>query len=297
MRTTFDRIHYAAASTTVPAFLVLAAALLQEHFSASGLEAFAAVALLFVLNPALVDRDRSRRTPHRLRLRGAAAGGARDAADVMVVATLVPLQAVVFGLASRSVRQSSSSPRSAEAGPGPRIYGVLLIAASSCSRRRTSALSMLVVSRVRYPLVILLRSPGSATRGERRRRTTSGAARADRGAMMLVPAPALLGFVALFAGRCGLPAFGDYRGPYGSCSTGSWARAAHDERREGAVVRRAAGSTRWARSSSSWSRWSASRCSRRDEHRRSTRRSGARAGSDAVRLLGVVMVGGGFCSA
>ena len=97
MRTTFDRIHYAAASTTVPAFLVLAAALLEEHFSASGLEAFAAVALLFVLNPALGDRDRPRRPPHRLRLRGAAAGGARDAADVMVVATLVPLQAVVFG--------------------------------------------------------------------------------------------------------------------------------------------------------------------------------------------------------
>ncbi len=54
MRTTFDRLHYAAASTTVPAFLVLAAALLEEHFSSGGLEAFAAVALLFVLNPALV---------------------------------------------------------------------------------------------------------------------------------------------------------------------------------------------------------------------------------------------------
>lgn len=54
MRTTFDRLHYAAASTTVPAFLVLVAAILKQHFTASGLEAFAAVALLFVLNPALV---------------------------------------------------------------------------------------------------------------------------------------------------------------------------------------------------------------------------------------------------
>jgi multisubunit Na+/H+ antiporter MnhG subunit len=54
MRTTFDRLHYAAASTTVPAFLVLAAAILQEHFTSGGLEAFAGVALLFVLNPALV---------------------------------------------------------------------------------------------------------------------------------------------------------------------------------------------------------------------------------------------------
>ena len=54
MRTTFDRLHYAAAATTVPAFLVLAAALLQEHFTSSGIEAFAAVVLLFILNPALV---------------------------------------------------------------------------------------------------------------------------------------------------------------------------------------------------------------------------------------------------
>lgn len=54
MRTTFDRLHYAAASTTVPAFLILTAAILKQHFTASGMEAFAAVALLFVLNPALV---------------------------------------------------------------------------------------------------------------------------------------------------------------------------------------------------------------------------------------------------
>ena len=54
MRTTFDRLHYAAAATTVPAFLVLVAALVREHMSAGGLEAIAAVGLLFLLNPALV---------------------------------------------------------------------------------------------------------------------------------------------------------------------------------------------------------------------------------------------------
>lgn len=54
MRTTFDRLHYAAAGTTVPAFLVLAAVLVREHLSAGGLQAIAAVAFLFLLNPVLV---------------------------------------------------------------------------------------------------------------------------------------------------------------------------------------------------------------------------------------------------
>lgn len=54
MRTTFDRLHYASAATTVPAFLVLAAVLVREHLTAGGLEAIAAVALLFLLNPAVV---------------------------------------------------------------------------------------------------------------------------------------------------------------------------------------------------------------------------------------------------
>lgn len=54
MRTTFDRLHYAAATTSVPAFLVLAAALVREHVTAGGLEAIAAVGLLFLLNPAFV---------------------------------------------------------------------------------------------------------------------------------------------------------------------------------------------------------------------------------------------------
>jgi multisubunit Na+/H+ antiporter MnhG subunit len=54
MRTTFDRLHFAAAATTVPAFLILAATLVREHFSSGGLQAIAAVGLLFLLNPALV---------------------------------------------------------------------------------------------------------------------------------------------------------------------------------------------------------------------------------------------------
>jgi multisubunit Na+/H+ antiporter MnhG subunit len=54
MRTTLDRLHYAAATTTVPAFLILAAVLVREHLSAGGIQAIAAVALLFLLNPAIV---------------------------------------------------------------------------------------------------------------------------------------------------------------------------------------------------------------------------------------------------
>lgn len=53
MRTTFDRIHFASAAATVPAFFVLAAVLVREHLSAGGLQAIAAVALLFFLNPVL----------------------------------------------------------------------------------------------------------------------------------------------------------------------------------------------------------------------------------------------------
>jgi len=53
-RTTFDRLHYAAGATTVPAFVVLAAVVVREHVSSGGLEAIAAVGLLFLLNPGLV---------------------------------------------------------------------------------------------------------------------------------------------------------------------------------------------------------------------------------------------------
>lgn len=54
MRTTFDRLHYAAAGSTVPVFCVLAAVLVREHVSSGGLEAIAACALLFLLAPVLV---------------------------------------------------------------------------------------------------------------------------------------------------------------------------------------------------------------------------------------------------
>jgi monovalent cation/proton antiporter MnhG/PhaG subunit len=54
MRTTFDRLHYASAGITVPAFLILAAVLVREHVSSGGLEAIAAVALLFLLYPVLL---------------------------------------------------------------------------------------------------------------------------------------------------------------------------------------------------------------------------------------------------
>jgi multisubunit Na+/H+ antiporter MnhG subunit len=54
MRGTFDRLHYAAAGATVPAFLVLAAVLVRQHVSSGGLQAIAAVALLFLLYPVLL---------------------------------------------------------------------------------------------------------------------------------------------------------------------------------------------------------------------------------------------------
>jgi monovalent cation/proton antiporter MnhG/PhaG subunit len=54
MRTTFDRLHYAAAGTTVPAFFILAAVLVRERLSSGGLQAIVAVGLMFLLNPVLV---------------------------------------------------------------------------------------------------------------------------------------------------------------------------------------------------------------------------------------------------
>jgi len=54
MRTTYDRLHYVAAGTTVPAFLILAAVLVREHVSSGGMDAIAAVGLAFLLNPVLV---------------------------------------------------------------------------------------------------------------------------------------------------------------------------------------------------------------------------------------------------
>jgi monovalent cation/proton antiporter MnhG/PhaG subunit len=54
MRTTYDRLHYASAATTVPAFFVLAAVLVREHLSSGGLEAIAAVGFMFLLQPVLL---------------------------------------------------------------------------------------------------------------------------------------------------------------------------------------------------------------------------------------------------
>lgn len=54
MPTVYARLHYAAAATTVPAWLVLAAVLVREHVASGGLQAIGAVAILFLLNPLLV---------------------------------------------------------------------------------------------------------------------------------------------------------------------------------------------------------------------------------------------------
>jgi monovalent cation/proton antiporter MnhG/PhaG subunit len=54
MRNVYDRLHYVAASTAVGPALILAALLVREGLSASGLEAIAAVAILFLLNPTLI---------------------------------------------------------------------------------------------------------------------------------------------------------------------------------------------------------------------------------------------------
>ena len=54
MPTTLDRLHYVGAATTIPAFLVLAAVLCREGFSSGGLEAIAAIGLMFFLFPVLL---------------------------------------------------------------------------------------------------------------------------------------------------------------------------------------------------------------------------------------------------
>jgi monovalent cation/proton antiporter MnhG/PhaG subunit len=54
MRTVFDRLHYLAAASSVPPFLFLTALLVREGLSGIGLEAIAAIGLLFLSNPVLV---------------------------------------------------------------------------------------------------------------------------------------------------------------------------------------------------------------------------------------------------
>jgi monovalent cation/proton antiporter MnhG/PhaG subunit len=53
MRNTYDRLHYVAAGTTVPAFLILAAVLCREHFAGGGIQAIAAIGLMFTMFPVL----------------------------------------------------------------------------------------------------------------------------------------------------------------------------------------------------------------------------------------------------
>jgi multisubunit Na+/H+ antiporter MnhG subunit len=55
MRTTFDRLHYASAATTVPSFLILAAVLVRQHLLSGGLAAIGAVGLMFLLQPVLLS--------------------------------------------------------------------------------------------------------------------------------------------------------------------------------------------------------------------------------------------------
>jgi len=54
MRTTFDRLHYTAAGTTVGPFCILAAVLVREGFGQAGLDAIATVVLLFLAGPLVV---------------------------------------------------------------------------------------------------------------------------------------------------------------------------------------------------------------------------------------------------
>ena len=54
MRTTYDRLHYSGAGSTVGAFCILAALLVREGFSSGGLQGIAAVGLLFLLGPVVV---------------------------------------------------------------------------------------------------------------------------------------------------------------------------------------------------------------------------------------------------
>jgi monovalent cation/proton antiporter MnhG/PhaG subunit len=51
MRNAFDRLHYAAAATTLGPFLIGAAVLVRESVSAAGLETIAVVAVLLLHNP------------------------------------------------------------------------------------------------------------------------------------------------------------------------------------------------------------------------------------------------------
>jgi monovalent cation/proton antiporter MnhG/PhaG subunit len=54
-RSVFDRLHFAAAGTTIGPFLILTALLIRVGFTSQGLQALVAVLLLFLANPALLN--------------------------------------------------------------------------------------------------------------------------------------------------------------------------------------------------------------------------------------------------
>jgi monovalent cation/proton antiporter MnhG/PhaG subunit len=54
-RSVFDRLHFAAAGTTLGPFLILSALLIRVGFTSQGLQALVAVLLLFLANPALLN--------------------------------------------------------------------------------------------------------------------------------------------------------------------------------------------------------------------------------------------------
>ena len=54
MRTTYDRLHYLSASTSVGPFLILAALIVREGICAETMDAIAAVGILFLAGPILV---------------------------------------------------------------------------------------------------------------------------------------------------------------------------------------------------------------------------------------------------
>lgn len=53
MRNVLDRLHYAAAGTTLGPIFIGVAVMIRESVSAGGLETIATVAFLFLLNPVL----------------------------------------------------------------------------------------------------------------------------------------------------------------------------------------------------------------------------------------------------
>jgi monovalent cation/proton antiporter MnhG/PhaG subunit len=53
MRDVYDRLHYAMAASTVPAFLLAAAVLVEEGWTQPGINTVVIVVVMFVTNPVL----------------------------------------------------------------------------------------------------------------------------------------------------------------------------------------------------------------------------------------------------